>query len=190
MSAPLVVNTRDGAVWTRRAVTRGGLPLYALAGSPRECPENVMATLAELAEYGITGSADALPVPVGPEPQTLSVERLAEIEERGAHLYEFGGDVSVDEWNRLAGDDVPALVAEVRRLLAERQSTNESLDDAVQELRTPYAERARRETHPGRRQAWRMLAQAEESERVANALLAPEVARSADRLTRLLGGGA
>ncbi|MCX5239782.1 hypothetical protein OG824_31735 [Streptomyces prunicolor] len=62
----------------------------------------------------------ALPMPVGPEPQALSAERLAEAEERGAHLYEFGGDATADEWNRLAGDDVPALVAEIRRLEAQR----------------------------------------------------------------------
>lgn len=62
----------------------------------------------------------ALPMPVGPEPQALSAERLAEAEDRGAHLYEFGGDATADEWNRLAGDDVPALVAEIRRLEAQR----------------------------------------------------------------------
>lgn len=78
------------------------------------------------------------------------------------------------------------LRARVAELEAERHSTNEALDDAVQELRMSYAERAQRETHPGRRQAWRMLAQAEESERVANALLTAEAARSADKLTALL----
>lgn len=78
-----------------------------------------------------------------------------------------------------------ALQARVAELLAERHSTNESLDTAVRELRTPYAERARRETHPGRRQAWRMLAQIEESEREAGALLTPLAERSADRLTRM-----
>lgn len=66
MSAPLVVNTKDGACWTRRTVTEGGVALYALAGVC-QCPEFVMATLAELAERGIVGSADALPVPVGPQ---------------------------------------------------------------------------------------------------------------------------
>lgn len=79
--------------------------------------------------------------------------------------------------------DAEARVAELE---AERHTTNEALDDAVTELRTSYAERARRETHPGRRQAWRMLAQCDESERVANALLTPEAARSADKLTRML----
>lgn len=67
MSAPLVVNTRDGACWTRRTVTSGGIALYALA-DVCQCPEFVMATLAELAEQGIVGSADVLPMPVGSEP--------------------------------------------------------------------------------------------------------------------------
>ncbi|MEV7793364.1 hypothetical protein AB0O68_15430 [Streptomyces sp. NPDC087512] len=75
MSAPLVVNTKDGACWTRRSVTEGGIALYALAGVC-SCPEFVMATLDELASRGIVGSADALPMPVGPEPRS-EVERLA-----------------------------------------------------------------------------------------------------------------
>lgn len=75
MSAPLVVNTRDGACWTRRTVTEGGIALYALA-DVCSCPEFVMATLPELAERGIVGSADALPMPVGPAPRS-EVERLA-----------------------------------------------------------------------------------------------------------------
>ena len=72
MSAPLVVNTTDGTCWTRRSVTRGGLALYAPQGVC-SCPEFVMATLPELAEHGIAGSADVLPVPVGPEPQAASL---------------------------------------------------------------------------------------------------------------------
>lgn len=68
MSAPLVINTRDGACWTRRTVTEGGIALYALA-DVCSCPEFVMATEAELAERGIVGSADALPMPVGPARQ-------------------------------------------------------------------------------------------------------------------------
>lgn len=71
MSAPLVVNTADGVCWTRRAVTSGGIALYA-PESVRTCPEFVMATLAELAEHGISGSADVLPVPAGPEPRDLA----------------------------------------------------------------------------------------------------------------------
>ncbi|MFF8679553.1 hypothetical protein ACF07F_16740 [Streptomyces sp. NPDC015237] len=64
MSAPLVINLRDGSVWERRAVSRAGVALYALAGTCA-CPEYVMASEAELAELGIVGSADALPMPVG-----------------------------------------------------------------------------------------------------------------------------
>ncbi len=75
MSAPLVVNTRDGVCWTRRTVTSGGIALYAPEGI-RTCPEFVMATIDELAEQGIVGSADVLPVPVAPEPQASSAERL------------------------------------------------------------------------------------------------------------------
>lgn len=85
-------------------------------------------------------------------------------------------------------EDLLAAEARIAELEAERHSTNEALDDAVQELRTSYAERARRETHPGRRQAWRMLAQAEESERVAEALVSPAASRSADKLRALLAG--
>lgn len=68
MSAPLVVNTRDGMCWTRRVVTSSGIALYAPEGVC-SCPSFVMATLEELAEHGIVGSADALPVPAGPERQ-------------------------------------------------------------------------------------------------------------------------
>lgn len=78
MSAPLVVNTTDGTCWTRREGTRGGEALYA-PEKCGQCPQFVMATYAELAEHGIAGSADALPMPVGPEP--LSPEREAEIRE-------------------------------------------------------------------------------------------------------------
>jgi hypothetical protein len=69
-----MVTTKDGACWTRRTVTEGGLALYALADVCK-CPEFVMVTLAELAERGIVGSADVLPMPVGPEPlpRTLDV---------------------------------------------------------------------------------------------------------------------
>lgn len=73
MSAPLVVNTTDGTVWKRREETRDGLALYA----PEKCggcPEFVMATYAELVEHGVAGSADVLPMPVGPGPlRTLDV---------------------------------------------------------------------------------------------------------------------
>lgn len=138
MSAPLVVNTRDGVCWTRRTVTSGGIALYAPEGVCR-CPEFVMATLAELAEHGIAGSADVLPAPVGPAPLSLSAARLSEAVERGAHLYEFGGDATADEWNRLAGDDVPLLAREVRRQAAEIVSLNEALTVAAEQLRADRA---------------------------------------------------
>lgn len=64
---PLVVNTQDGVVWQRRALTREGRGLYAVADAPACCPEYVMASLPELAEHGIAGSADVLPVPAGTE---------------------------------------------------------------------------------------------------------------------------
>lgn len=68
MSAPLVVNTADGSCWVRRALTREGHGLYALAGSVAGVPDGVLMSLSELAVHGITGSADVLPVPVGPGP--------------------------------------------------------------------------------------------------------------------------
>ena len=49
----------------------------------------------------------------------LSVERVAEIAGRAAHLYEYGSP-DADEWNRLAGADVPALVARIAELEAQR----------------------------------------------------------------------
>ncbi|KOG21759.1 hypothetical protein ADK36_12295 [Streptomyces viridochromogenes] len=53
---------------------RGGEALYALA-AVEDCPDLVMATLAELAEHGIAGSADVLPMPVGPEPWSQAEAR-------------------------------------------------------------------------------------------------------------------
>lgn len=75
---PLVVRTFDGVTWVRAAVTQSGRGLYVLEGTI-SCPEFVMATLAELAELGVTvapvtGLAEAvalmgaLPMPVGSVP--------------------------------------------------------------------------------------------------------------------------
>ncbi|MFF3511591.1 hypothetical protein [Streptomyces sp. NPDC002573] len=75
MSAPLVVNTTDGTVWLRRAATRGGVALYAPA-AVCQCPEFVMATEAELAEHGIAGSADVLPMPVARTPLDEAEDEL------------------------------------------------------------------------------------------------------------------
>lgn len=65
-SDPAAVTTKDGVSWLRRAVTQDGRGLYAVDGSC-QCPEYLLATLAELAENGIQGQADALPMPVGPQ---------------------------------------------------------------------------------------------------------------------------
>lgn len=184
MSGPLTVNTRDGACWTRREATRGGEALYA----PEKCgvcPAFVMVTLTELAELGIVGTADVLPMPVGPETQELSADRLAEIrsldllalmDDRVAPVISAHLAVLLAEIDRLRdqrdrrrarlvaldadalnvrgalspnGEDrkvpfplgptlLPAvewLIARVAELEAERHTTNEALDDAVQALR-------------------------------------------------------
>lgn len=168
MSAPLVVNTRDGVCWTRRTVTSGGIALYA-PERVKTCPEFVMATIDELAEHGIVGSADALPVPVSPEPQAeerakvaaligdakpatdqLLLEMAQQIRDRREHDHSTAADwdwycLNASGW---LGDKAPTVLrrlldteARVAELEAERHSTNESLDDAVQALRT-------RETSP------------------------------------------
>lgn len=144
MSAPESVRTTDGITWTLRTVTSSGIALYAPKGVC-ECPAFVMATLAELAEHGIQSAElaaavaeyGAFPVPMGPG--SLSAARLTEAEARAAHLYEFGGDATADEWNRLAGDDVPLLAGEVRRQAAEIVSLNEALTVAAEQLRADRA---------------------------------------------------
>jgi hypothetical protein len=108
MSAPLAVNTADGVCWTRRATTRGGLALYAPEGVC-SCPEFVMATLEELAEHGITGSADVLPMPVGTEARSLSVLDRA----RDA----LGARMAKDDLRHVLGN-VVAYAAELERQLS------------------------------------------------------------------------
>ena len=76
MSAPLVVNTTDGAVWTRREQTRDGVALYAIAGAAPGVPAEVMLTFAELEAMGIAGMADVLPMPVGRSSVEVSADRL------------------------------------------------------------------------------------------------------------------
>lgn len=63
---PLVVNTKGGVVWTLRAVSEDGSGWYA-PEAVCSCPRFLLTPLSELAVLGITGSADVLPVPVGPE---------------------------------------------------------------------------------------------------------------------------
>lgn len=149
MNGPLVVNTRDGVCWTRRTVTSGGIALYAPEGVCK-CPEFVMATLAELAEHGITGSADVLPVPVGPQPVDAADQREQAVAWEGHVLgawdgkfaMETGLDRAVLKLARMVKADVSEierLRAQVAALLAERHETNEALDDAVRELRARQA---------------------------------------------------
>jgi hypothetical protein len=144
MSAPLVINLKDGSVWERRAVTGEGVALYALAGSCK-CPEFVMATESELAALGIVGSADVLPMPVGPETSLPQGREWAELLARyGRALAPFCADPAAAAVAVMAVRDHEAefLLRDAQRsqdrvteLELERHETNESLDDAVQELR-------------------------------------------------------
>jgi hypothetical protein len=90
---PRVVETADGAVWVRCAVTQEGRGLYA-AARPPVVPEYVMASLEDLAEHGIKGQGataaavaalGALPVPVA----GTQAERVAELEALRARLLEL-----------------------------------------------------------------------------------------------------
>ncbi|MDX3587302.1 hypothetical protein [Streptomyces europaeiscabiei] len=108
-SDPVAVTTADGTSWVRRAVTRDGRGLYAVDGSC-QCPEFLLVPLSELAVHGIRGMADALPmpVPVAPEPQGLSVERLAEIEARAS--WATAGPWCTDAWEIYQGVEyVPGI---------------------------------------------------------------------------------
>jgi hypothetical protein len=74
---PLVVNTQDGSCWLRRAVTRDGHGLYALAGVVAGAPDEVLATIPELAaDHKLASMAFALPMPVGSGRQVPELERL------------------------------------------------------------------------------------------------------------------
>lgn len=162
MSAPLVVNTTDGTVWTRREATRDGLALYApeKCGS---CPQFVMATYAELEGHGIAGAADVLPMPAGPAQSEREQLRAAFVTALdNAHQTHpcpatgrpyWVGCVHYNDAGRVVGvgschserradavlavrdAEVERLRARVAELETERHSTNEALDDAVQELR-------------------------------------------------------
>src|SRR5690606_40528123 len=77
------------------------MALYA-PESVKSCPEFVMATIDELAEQGIVGSADVLPMPVAPERPLLSV--------RTRELVEMEADRN--RWKTEAGE-LRARVAEL-----------------------------------------------------------------------------
>jgi hypothetical protein len=110
--------------------TRAG---HVIPGSVRTLPAAVAAL-------------GALAVPVGDQPQPLTDARLAEIAERTpkraaaltAWIDKFSpldGQRDLENAETVLEEDVPALLAEVQRLKAERHSTNEALDDAVKALR-------------------------------------------------------
>jgi hypothetical protein len=114
VSAPLVVNTKDGTCWTRRGSFRGGEALYAPEGVCR-CPEFLMATEAELAALGIAGTADVLPVPAASQP--------SELKQVAAEIARFG----------IYGAAVPATKALVKRA-DELVTENASLRARIAEL--------------------------------------------------------
>lgn len=156
MSAPLVVNTKDGLCWLRRAVTRDGLALYAPEGVC-VCPEFVMATEAELAEHGIVGSADVLPVP--------AAETHAALEDTLGALLARHAEV---ETLRARVGDAVATVARQAQKIAELE-------------RIANAERARVAELEGEHASSRTV----DEDPIAYALT-PKAAESVDKLTALL----
>lgn len=58
-------------------MTREGRGLYGLEGTAKDAPELVLSSLADLAELGLASMADVLPVPVGPESQSLGAGQPA-----------------------------------------------------------------------------------------------------------------
>lgn len=149
MSAPLVVNTKDGACWTRRTVTEGGIALYALA-DVCSCPEFVMATLDELAARGIVGSADVLPVPAGPVSQGDPVaagrrlDLLALMDERAASVVSPCLAAVLDEAERLRAEVAELKEQRERRrvrlvaLQNDALSMRGSLSPNGQERKVPF----------------------------------------------------
>lgn len=140
---PLAVTTTDGTRWVRAAVTRTGRGLYAVEDLA-SCPQFVMATLEELAEHGIRGRdplADAvalmgaLPMPVGSGRSELDrvYDDLA-----GANLARWEEEQESARL-RLALESAKRgrreLRSRVAEMATERHTTNESLSDALVELR-------------------------------------------------------
>lgn len=117
-------------------MTAAGVALYALAGSCK-CPEYLMASEFELAAQGIAGTADVLPVPVGPEPQAPMSLRAARVRlaQYGERTKAWSTATYNDGTEKALHEIAVTLLAEVNRLEAERHSTNESLDEAAQALR-------------------------------------------------------
>lgn len=162
---PLAVTTRDAGSWRKRAVDAEGRGLYARADCTDVVPE--LRSIRELAVFGLTGMADCLPVPAGPVSKPSELDRMR---------------LRVDEVERAYTFDTAALQRRIDGLEAERHETNEWVDaaaealraardriaeleaaeqrraDTLERCRADAAERAERESDPGRRAAWRMLA--------------------------------
>ena len=141
---PLVVNTQDGSCWLRRAVTRDGRGLYALEGTPRCCPEYVLASLRELAEIGLRGMADALPMPVGTEDSSARRDRYAAAVLKVKSLAGLFADVRahVDPVMAVADAELETLRARVAELEAAAGdgSTRTVDEDPIAFALTPQAE--------------------------------------------------
>lgn len=206
---PLVVNTQDGACWTRRAVTRDGRGLYALAEVAADVPVLVLARLSELAEHGLASMADALPMPVGPGPRTADV---VEDELTGANLSLWEEEQTTARL-RLALKSAQRGRRELRELLDSPPSPDE-LDARAARFEEWERLRARVSELETQRQAdhetWQHDLRTARSEREASAARiaelegerhstnealddavqalrarpVPDAARSADRLTR------
>lgn len=107
------------------------------------------------------------------EPITDQQLDLDEIEARAAHLHEYGDptDTRTAGWEELAGTDVPALVAEVRRQRTELERRAE--DVAFLERTTLPELRREIEHHKDGKQRWR--ARAEKADARAAELAAVEM---------------
>lgn len=66
--------------------------------------------------------------------------RLQEISERAAHLHEHVEAPAEAEADELAGADVPALLAEIERLRAEREANHRTWRQDLSKLREALAE--------------------------------------------------
>lgn len=134
---PLVVNTKDGAVWRRRAVTADGRGLYAADGTCA-CPEFLLVPLSELAVHGIVDSADVLPAPVGPLPLTArqKVDEAFGIEARlFQHALDKVFSVLTEGGFLAAPSQIAALRTRVAELEAELATANDVLDDTAKARR-------------------------------------------------------
>ncbi|MFD5491530.1 hypothetical protein ACFWH4_00975 [Streptomyces sp. NPDC127091] len=68
------------------------------------------------------------PASVGDQPRPLDDEYLTEIAARAGHLYEYSTRHD-SEWDALAGEDVPALLAELAAVRAERDQAQARLEE-------------------------------------------------------------